>query len=115
MIDERDGAELTMAGIDPAMNSAIAAAVSSARERWQLCRVLKEIQQRYLDGTATDDDARRYRIARLAVSFQGSPGRVPHLPVAVDLMLAARAALEVELMVGSEVAAGPEVAGPAVA
>jgi hypothetical protein len=109
VVDERDGAELTMSGADPAMDSAISAAISSARDRWRLCRVLKEIQQRYLDGTATDDDARRYRMARLAVSFHGSAGRVPHLPVAVDLMLATRAALEVELMVGSEVA-GPAVA-----
>ena len=108
MIDGLDDVDAPVASALSSIDSAVAAAVSSARERWQLHRVLRETEHRHLAGTATDEDARRHRMARLAVCFHGSPGRVPHLPVAVDLILRAREALDVELLVG------PEVTGPAV-
>jgi hypothetical protein len=93
---------------DTLMTTAIAAAARAARDRWVLHRTLKEIERRSASGDEVEADARRYRMARLAMSFHGSPGQLPHLPAIVDRILATREALTVEFMVG------PEVTGPAV-
>jgi hypothetical protein len=103
VIDGLDDIDAPAASALPTIDSAVAAAVSSARERWQLHRVLRETQLRHVAGAARKNDARRHRMARLAVSFHGSPGRVPHLPVAVDLILRAREALDLEFLAGPEV------------
>lgn len=90
------------------MTTAIAAGARATRDRWVLHRTLKEIEHRSAVGHEVEADARRYRMARLAMSFHGSPGRLPYLPATIDRILATREALTVELMVG------PEVTGPAV-
>jgi hypothetical protein len=103
-------ADVPVAGLPaPVTTSGPAAAAASAATRCRLVRVIKEIERRARADEATDDDARRYRLAWAALSFHGSPARVPHLPAIADEILSTKEALTVEFMVS------PEAAGPAVA
>ena len=90
-------------------DAALITAGEAARRRARLGDLVRAVERKASEGRATPDDARRYRMARLAESLLGSPGRLPHVPTAVDKILATRQALAVELIVG------PEVPGPAVA
>ena len=85
----------------------IASAVQAARDQCALRRALLDIERRVSAGQERPDDARRYRMARFALLFHDSPGRLPCLPAAAGRILQERDDLTVEQMVG---ATGPPVA-----
>jgi hypothetical protein len=109
MSDHRLGIDLHVSASTAVFDTALPTASVAARQRVRLAELVRVVEQKAVDGQATADDARRYRMARLAQSLLRSPGRLPHVPRAVDRILATRQALAVELIVG------PEVPGPAVA
>ena len=100
MSDHRPGDEFQEFAPAAVFDAALAAACATARRQARLGELMRCVERKAAEGRATADDARRYRMALVARSLLSSPGRLPHVPSAMDAILATRHALEAERIFG---------------